>query len=110
MLDADGILQLKRHLQSIIDKPRRMEEQPHQREGTFLWCEDWEIVEILKYLFNGPDMYAADPPPNRLKQNPLWSKVVIVAQAEQLLATYGSAEGIIDALRRRRDGATSRVG
>ena len=109
MFTDDEILQLKRYLQTIIDKPRRMDEQPHRREGVFLFCEDWEIIEILKYLFNGAPTYDADPPPNRLKHNPLWSKAAIAAQAEQLLATYGSAELIIDALRRRRDGAALRI-
>ena len=99
--DADK-LEFKRFCQSIIESPRPMDDCNMKRSGAFIWCDEWEIIEILKYLFNGPDMYAQDPPPNRLKNNPLWSKEEIVAKAEGLIKVYSTAENIIGALKARR--------
>lgn len=103
------IIKLKRFCQEIIDKPRMMDAQPSERRGAYIWCEDWEIIEILKYLFNGPAMYADDPPPNRLKNNPLWSKDQIKSMAESYLENYQTADSIITALRSLRNGSPSRI-
>lgn len=99
--DADR-LEFKRYCQKIIEAPKPIDDQPHARDGGYLFCLDWEIIEILKYLFNGPEMYRDDPPPNRLKNNPLWSKEDIVAKAEGLITTYATADQIIAALKARR--------
>jgi hypothetical protein len=53
-------------------------------------------------LFNGKDMYEADPPPNRLKNNPLWSKNAIVIEAEALISELKTADNIITKLKERR--------
>lgn len=108
--NAADILLLKRFLQEIIGRPRPMEVQPSVREGIYLWCEDWEIIEILKYLFHGKEVYYGDPPPNRLKNNPLWSKEEIEKKAEQLKEKYQNAARIIEALSSQRNAAASRVG
>jgi len=99
MFTKHEILKLKQYCQEIINAPMYMEEQPHKREGKYLWCMDWEIIEILKYLFNGRSMYALDPPPNRLKNNPLWSKEDISRKAELLIESSDGAEVIIQKLR-----------
>lgn len=102
MFDAKDILAFKTFCQEIINRPRPIEDQPFQREGVFLWCEDWEIIEICKYLFNGREAYYGDPPPNRLKFNPLWSKDKIAEITEALIVDLKTSEVIIDYLRKRR--------
>jgi len=102
----EEIVQLKEYCQAVIEHPRRLEDQIHKIEAGHIWCRDWEIVEILKYLFNGEVLYYEDPPPNRARNNPLWpSKEVIVATAQQLLeATEGEVYKIIQQLEQRRNG------
>lgn len=109
MFNPDEILQLKRFLQSIIEKPMPMDTQHPVRDGVFLWCDEWEMIEILKYLFNGREMYILDPPPNRLKNNPLWSKEDIMQKAEALIAEHFSAAAIIETLKRKREQNAPRV-
>jgi len=96
-------LDFKLFCQQIITKPRVIDEQPHKREGIYLWCEDWRMIELCKYFFNGRDMYYEDPPPNRLKNNPLWSKDEIATQAEKLFADFGSVDKIIEYLKQERE-------
>lgn len=105
MFTQDEGLQFKIYLQSIINNPRTMDQQAHTRSNGFMWCDDWEIIEILKYFFNGPEGYDGDPPPNRLKRNPLWSKAEIVNKAEQLKACYETPDKIIQYFRLRRENA-----
>lgn len=103
------IIKFKTFCQEIIGNPRPMDEQPSQKYGGYLWCEDWEIIEILKYLFNGRDGYHGDPPPNRLKNNPLWSKDEIEKKAEMLMSFYQNSDHIIENLRSLRNGTASRI-
>lgn len=109
MQTASDIVKLKRFCQEIIDKPRSMYEQPWKSLDDHIWCQDWEIIEILKYLFLGRETYMAEPPPNRLKHNPLWSKEAIEEKAEELLITYESTDEIIEQLRSIRNGTASGV-
>lgn len=103
MLNKKDILDLKRFLQTVIYNPRPIDKQPlYCVSGDKRWCEDWEIIEICKYLFNGREAYYGDPPPNRLKNNPLWSKDDIADKAEKLLEEHKTAEEIIEALKQRR--------
>ncbi len=102
MYSREDQLIFMNYLQKLIEKPRRIQDQPHTRDGRFLWCEDWEIIEVLKYFFNGHEGYMGDPPPNRLKDNPLWSKEQIVAYAKQLLEENKTPDAIIEALKTRR--------
>lgn len=89
-------LSLRIYCQSIVNSPRRLEDQIHTRSGGFLWCEDWEIIEILKCLFNGVPTYEVEPPPNRLKNNPLWNKKAIVSVAKVLVKELKTVENIIE--------------
>jgi hypothetical protein len=99
------IYRLKDYLQEgIINHPRPFEEQPHGRLDKYLFCEDWEFMEILKYLIIGKEGYLLEPPPKRLKENPLWSQTEIPDKAEKLLAECGSAEKVIEYIRERRNG------
>ncbi len=102
MFNDQDVLALKTYCQSVINLPRPIDDQPHTREGVFLWCEDWEIIEICKYLFHGRDVYYGDPPPNRLRFNPLWSKDDVSKKAEALISDYKTVANIIDFLKKRR--------
>jgi hypothetical protein len=93
---------LKRYCQSIINNPAPLDGQPHTREGMKLWCKDWEIIEVLKCLFLGTSTYRADPPPRRLKQNPLWDQQAIISKAEALSTRCDSVEAMIEVLKAER--------
>lgn len=103
MFSQEDALKFKNFCQSVINRPRAFADQPCKREGVFIWCDDWEIIELCKYFFNGREAYYGDPPPNRLKLNPLWSKDDIAAKAEALVADHKEADAIIEALRGRRN-------
>lgn len=103
MFSEEDILKLRTFCQEICGKPRSFTEQKIVREGIFIWCDDWEIIELCKYLFYGREAYYGDPPPNRLKHNPLWGKDDIALKAEALIVEYKTAEAIIEALRARRN-------
>ena len=107
MFKSEEILALKLFCQEICTRPRPLDIQPCKREGIFLWCQDWELIEICKYLFNGKDAYYGDPPPNRLKFNPLWSKDDIATKAEGLIKDLVNADKIIEYLRSVRNGNPS---
>jgi len=102
MFDAAQTLEFLKYIQQVTERPRRMDQQWHRRESNFLWCDDWEILEILKYYVNGPQGYAGDPPPNRLKNNPMFDKEQIAKQAEQLIAEFSNPEGVIQYFKERR--------
>lgn len=95
--------QFKVLCRDIQEHPIRMDKQPHRTEGVYVWCDEWEIMEICKLFFNGPETYAADPPPNRLRTNPMFSKVSIAEQAKALSERHqDDAETILQALKTRR--------
>ena len=94
---------LQNFCQRVLARPRMLEQQLHTMKDGKLWCEDWEIIEILKYLFNGKEMYYLDPPPNRLKNNLLWSKEDIEQKALKLVEEYKTAQKIVDVLEKRRN-------
>ena len=102
--DADK-LKFKIFCQTIISAPRPIDAQPHTRAGDKMWCEDWELIEICKYLFHGPELYFGDPPPNRLKNNNLWNQKDIQATAEKLIEEFKTADDIINYLKGKRNGA-----
>lgn len=102
LLNESDILELKRYCQSIINNPRPMEDQHHVRAGIHLWCRDWEIIEICKCLFNGESAYRLDPPPNRLKKNPLWNQEDIIVTARVILDSSNNVEEILGILKQRR--------
>lgn len=77
----NGIRSLQEFCQQIIFRPIPLDAQITIRDGDKIWCQDWETIEICKCLFHGEDVYRADPPPNRLKNNPLWSKDAIIQKA-----------------------------
>ena len=94
------LIKLKRFCQEIISSPRPLDDQPSQKSGIYLWCEDWEIIEILKYFFLGREVYYLDPPPNRLKNNPLFSKDEIEKKAGGFM--HQSADEVIEKLKNKR--------
>lgn len=79
----NGIRSLQEFCQQIIFRPIPLDEQVTIRDGEKIWCQDWEIIELCKCLWHGEEVYRGDPPPNRLKNNPLWSKDVIVEKARK---------------------------
>lgn len=103
MFIPSEIQHLKRYVQSIINNPRSFDKQKFITKDGFIWCDDWRIIEILKYLFNGREMYMNDPPPNRLKNNPLWSKEAIMKEADEIVDEYKTAEDIVSFLQQKRN-------
>ena len=93
------LLEIMEFCQKVIEKPRMMEDQPHKREGVYLWCEDWKIIEICKYIINGREMYYNDPPPHRLKNNPLWSKDDIAQKSEKIIEEFKTITKITEHLK-----------
>lgn len=91
------------YAQKLIEKPRYMDEQPCQRQGQFMWCDDWEIIELLKYFFNGHDGYLGDPPPNRLVGNPFFSKENIVQRAKGIIDELKTPTAIVEYFIKRRE-------
>lgn len=103
--DAE-MLSLRRFCQEITYRPRSLDSQPCQREGKSIWCEDWEMIEVLKYLFLGAQTYFAELPPRRLRNNPLWSKESIQAKAEKMYEDFGGdIDAMIGRMRGARDGS-----
>lgn len=106
----EDIVRLKEYLASIIGNPTSFDKQLSifNTEGQCMWCEEWELIEMLKYLINGEDMYRNDPPPNRLKKSTVWSKEDIMAKTKKLPQ---SVDEIIVYFNHRRElyGSTSGV-
>ena len=82
----EEILSIKNFCQSIIDRPLALDKQECVKRDGYVWCADWWTIEICKFLFNGEEAYAGDPPPNRLKNNPLFNKEHLVKSAKEKLA------------------------
>jgi len=102
MTDADRIA-LKRFVQQITEQPWPLDQQPCRAEGVFRWCTDWELIELGKCLFLGEATYLADPPPRRLRFNPLWSQDAIVQEARRLLTVHAdSVDTLLSELQSRR--------
>src|SRR3990167_2994132 len=97
-LSSEEILSFKLLCQRVIEKPLMLEEQKHIKDGGKMWCVDWEIIELCKFFFNGETGYLGDPPPYRLRNNPLWNQPHIVSKAKELFARYDSCEKIINHL------------
>lgn len=103
MFSPEDRIILKNYCQKIIDNPKPIDHQEHERKDGFLWCLDWKIIEVLKCCFNGKEMYIADPPPNRLKNNPLFSKGLIVEEVARLKKNLESASAIVNYLKEQRE-------
>lgn len=103
LMDKD-MIRLRNYCQVIISQPRALDAQPSVREGVHLWCEDWELIEILKFMFLGKETYLIEPPPNRLKNNPLWSKENIIKMAEKYMEIYQDADQIVSLMKGIRNG------
>lgn len=99
--DAEN-LKLREFCQKITNAPRPFEQQPSQKIDGYAYCEDWEIIEIVKCLFNG-DSYWGDPVPNRLKNNPLWEgREKMMERAIKLVENLKTVDAIIAHLDARR--------
>lgn len=103
-------LALRRFCQEISYRPRFAESQPHERANGCFWCQDWEIIEVLKFFFLGEEIYFVEAPPRRLRNNPLWSKEKVKTRALELYETFGgNIEAMIENLRSLRNGTASRI-
>lgn len=85
MFTPQQLLDLRIFTQSITMRPVPIDKQEAVRNGKDIWCADWWTIEVLKCLFNGEAVYRVDPPPNRLKNNKIWSMEQIVSNANQKL-------------------------
>lgn len=103
IINKEDMKKIQKFCQWIIQNPLPFDKQKFTRQGMHIWCRDWEIIEILKYLINGHDGYMGDPPPNRLKFNPLWCKEDIVTTGKNLLNSFDNVDEIIRILKRRRE-------
>jgi len=104
-LSSKEKIMLENHLNSIIGNPTSFDNQKSIMgdDGFCLWCEEWELIEMLKYLFNGKEVYDRDPPPNRLKKSTVWSKEAIEQKVIQDLDAMDSVEQIITYFNMRRN-------
>lgn len=87
MFTPQEILAIKNFCQFVIERPIPMDEDGLVVKDGFLWCGEWETIEILKVMFNGEE-YVGDPPPNRLKNNPLWSKEDMIKKAGEYMSSF----------------------
>jgi len=104
-LSSKEKITLENHLNSIIGNPTPFDKQKSVigEDGFCLWCEEWELIEMLKYLFNGKEVYDRDPPPNRLKKSTIWSKEAIEQKVIQDLGTMESIDQIVNYFITRRN-------
>jgi len=96
---------LQNYLNTILSFPTSFSQQKSNmgEEGFCLWCEEWEVIEMVKYLINGKDMYYADPPPNRLRNSQgLWSKEAIEKKVIDTFDTMESVDQIIEWFKKAR--------
>ena len=105
ILNEDEIIVLKQYLQKVIGYPTPFDKQKSifGQNKFCQWCEEWEIIEMLKFLFNGKDMYYSDPPPNRLKNSSFWSKQAIEEKVERDLGKMDNVEQIIEYFKDKRE-------
>lgn len=96
---------LKNCLARILDHPTSFDKQKSiMGPNKFcLWCEEWEVIEMLKYLINGKEDYYKDPPPNRLKKSTLWSKEKIEEKVIRDLDAMTSVDQIVDYFKHKRE-------
>uniref|UniRef100_A0A6M3ISW9 Uncharacterized protein n=1 Tax=viral metagenome TaxID=1070528 RepID=A0A6M3ISW9_9ZZZZ len=97
--DADK-LSLRIFCQEITRAPRGVHKHICSNDVVCLWCDDWEIIEVLKYLFIGPEAYDAEPLPGRLVNCPAYNRAAIIKKATEYLSW--PVEEVISALRKRR--------
>jgi len=105
MLSSPEAKKMSLYCQRVIQNLRTPDEQPWQQEKGWIWCDDWEVIELCKCLFNGIEGYRNDPPPRRLRGNPLWSQEAIIAEATKLARECGGADKIIALFETRRSHA-----
>ena len=106
-LDEKEKIVLKEYLQKIIGIPIPFDKQKSifGKNHVCLWCEEWEIIEMLKFLFNGKDNYYLDPPPNRIKNSSeLWNKEDIEKKVLDDLGEMQMVEQMVEYFQKRREG------
>jgi hypothetical protein len=99
------IIQLKEYLSSVIGNPTPFAKQKSifRSDGFCQWCDEWELIEMLKYLINGKDNYYADPIPNRLRKSDVFpGKKFIEEKVIKSFDSYGSVDEIINHFKRIR--------
>lgn len=105
------IVVLKEYLAQITGRPIPFAKQKtvFDINGKCQWCEEWEMIEMLKYLINGKENYYYDPPPNRLKYSTAWSKENVEAKVIKDLDSLQSIEEIIDYFKKARELFNGRI-
>lgn len=98
----EDILKLRNFLQEIIRDPIPLDDQKKWILNGKMYCQEWEMIEILKCLFHGEETYLGDPPPNRLKNNALFDQSFVIQKSRALKETFKTAEAIISELRKLR--------
>lgn len=86
-------------LKFTIDNLLLLENQYLCSEGDNFWCDDYEQIEWMKYLYEGKDRYYAYPPPSRGMNNPLFSKDRVKAYCKELMAFHGKIHKIEEELK-----------
>lgn len=114
-LTPEAQLKLRRMCQEITYKPRPMAEQPCEQPTISgkLWCEDWELIEVLKFFFLGKDTYYAEAPPRRLRGNAHFNHEKVERRALGLWTlSEGNVDKLVELIRSKRadNCAASRVG
>jgi hypothetical protein len=86
-----------------------MQEVRRDERNDVVWCYEWKAIELIKCLFDGPEIYTKDRSPNRLKNNAFFTKEALIveralrmglidqvmaAKTEPALAIYMPGRGI----------------
>lgn len=105
ILNPKEVIALKEYLQRIIGRPIAFDKQKtiYGKSKLPLWCEEWELIEMVKYLFQGKELYYRDPPPNRLKNSTLWSKEAIEEKVEKELGNMETVNQMIEYFENKRN-------
>ncbi len=101
----EEIIKLKELLFWMTGAPIPFDKQKviFNEEGRCLWCEEWETLEMIKYIFRGKETYLTEPPPNRLKNSTIWSREVIAEKTEKVVSEANNIEELIGYFKNRRD-------
>ena len=71
---------LQNLLANLIYHPLPFASQEYLTEQGKGWCYEWKAIEVIKCLFDGEEIYTKDRCPNRMKNNPFFSKEKIIEE------------------------------
>lgn len=81
-----------KYIQRVIYNLLPFEDQFCIFQDGFYWCDDWEEIEKLKYLYVGKKKYFEYPVPYRANSNPLFLKERVEEYCENLLKVHSEIE------------------